>query len=224
MTGRVAALGAAAAALVLGVVLAASSGPSARPGAVAAPPAVAPAASTPPGGAPAPTGPLIGPGGCSVAAPPPGPGGATFVVCYRLSGQVTAEGGFVDRGQGAGALSCAAWAARGDQPAGTEGSVLLLPDPGDAGITVNGQPLGFFLEIGNYAGPGVYGPSPVAESVTYGTAESWSTNADTAATLSAQVSPDGSGTVTAGGLRNDASTGGTETVTERWTCSAAAGA
>ena len=222
MTGRVAALGGAAAALVLAVVLAASSGPPARPGAVAAPPSVAPA-STPPGGAPAPAGPLTGPGGCSVPAPSPGPGGVTFVVCYRLSGQVTAEGGFVDRGQGAGAPSCVAWAAHGNQPAGTAGGVLLLPDPGDAGITVNGRPLGFFLEIGNYAGPGVYGPSPVAESVTYGTAESWSTNADAAATFSAQVSPDGSGTVTAGGLRNDASTGGTETVTESWTCSVGAG-
>lgn len=217
----VAALAMAAASLAFGVVLVVSFGTPAHPGDTPAPASSPPA--SPVAAAPSP-GQIRGPGGCTVTAPSPAPRGLSFVVCYRMTGEVTAQGGFVDAGQGAGALSCAAWAAGGDRPAGATTAVLFLPDPGDAGVRVNGRPISFYLEIGSFAGPGTYGRGQVAESVSYGTVASWSTNADLTATFSAEVARDGSGTVTAGALRNDASTGGTETVTESWTCSAGGGA
>jgi hypothetical protein len=164
-----------------------------------------------------------GPGGCTIPPPPAPPAGLTLSACYRLTGEVSGSGGFVDEGQGTSGLGCAAWALRGDEPPDSPGAVLFLPDPGDAQATLDGQPLSFYLEIASYTGPGAYATSGgVAESVTWG-GESWSTNADPGAAFSARVSSDGSGTATASGLRNDASTGGTETVTETWTCAVASG-
>lgn len=148
----------------------------------------------------------------------------TLSVCFGMSGEVSASGGFLDQGADPAALSCADWAENGGQPPGASGGVLFLPDPGDAQITVRGQGVGFFLEIGGYHGPGGYGASGLVESATYGTATSWSTNSDASAIFSARVDADGSGTASASDLRPDAGGGGQESVTESWTCAMEPGA
>ncbi len=175
------------------------------------------------GGSTAPTstpaaGTTTGPGGCTIPPPATPAAGLTLYTCYRMSGQVTGQGGFADEGQGAGAERCSEWAAQGHEPAGTTSAVLFLPDPGDAGASLGGQAISFYLEIGPYSGPGAYSSTKVTESVTWGSSESWSTNADPAASFSAHVNADGSGTVTASALHNDNSGPSTETVTESWTC------
>jgi hypothetical protein len=176
--------------------------------------------SAPPSSTPTPSaGATAGPGGCRIAEPASPPTGATFFVCFAMTGEVNGVGGFVDQALNAAAESCAQWAAGGGQPPGTGGDVLVLPDPGDAGVTVQGQPVSFYLLIGAYAGPGTYTLSTqVTESGTWGLSTSWSTNATRAATFSAEVNADGSGTVTATALHNDSSDGRTETITETWTC------
>ena len=172
-----------------------------------------------PGGGTETPGPTLGPGGCVLSTPTAPPAGLTLFVCYRMSGQVTAQGGFEDEAQSVSGLSCSAWAAHGNLPAGQTGAVLFLPDPGDAQASVAGQPIGFYLAIGAYTGPGSYrAATDVVESATVGESVSWSTNADPKATFSAQVSADGAGSVTAANLREDNSAGGLETVTETWTC------
>jgi len=163
-----------------------------------------------------------GPGDCTIPPASQPPTGLTFDACYRMSGEVSGEGGFVDDEQGGAAPGCAAWAQVGSLPAGLTSPVLFLPDPGDGQATVDGQPIGFYLEIAGYHGPGSYGLTGVAESATYGDTLSWSTNADKAATFSAQINPDGSGSVTVSSLRNDSSDGHTEAVSESWTCTFAA--
>ncbi|MGA8015237.1 MAG: hypothetical protein WCB85_04900, partial [Candidatus Dormiibacterota bacterium] len=214
----------AATAALLGLAVAACSGSSAATGSVHTPRPSGTAegsgvarGSTPPSSTPA-AGTTTGPGGCAIPPPPSPADGLTLYTCYRLSGQVTGQGGFADDGQGAGAESCSQWAAQGQEPVGTTDAVLFLPDPGDAGARLGGQAISFYLEIGPYSGPGAYSSTKVTESATWGSNESWSTNADPAAGFSAQVNADGSGTATAAALRNDSSGPSTETVTESWTC------
>jgi len=172
------------------------------------------------GGSPAPSGPgpTTGPGGCSIAPPATAPSGLTLYVCYTISGSVSASGGFVDSDQGAGALSCADWAQYGGEAPGSAAAALQAPDPGDAQVTVNGEDLGFDLVINRYSGPGTYPSTAVAQSVSLGDTLSWSTNNTKTATFTAEVSADGSGSLTAGELANDASNGTTESVSESWVC------
>jgi hypothetical protein len=177
-------------------------------------------ASVTPGTSPSPSGPrpTTGPGGCSFAAPATAPSGLTLYVCYTISGSVSASGGFIDSDQGANALSCADWAQYGGEAPGSAGAALQAPDPGDAQVTVNGQALGFDLVINPYSGPGSYPSTTVAQSVSLGDTASWSTNNTKTATFTAQVSPDGSGSMTAGELANDSSNGTIESVSESWVC------
>jgi hypothetical protein len=177
-------------------------------------------ASVTPGTTPSPSGPLptTGPGGCSIAAPATASSGLTLYVCYTISGSVSASGGFVDSDQGANALSCADWAQYGGEGPSSAGAALQAPDPGDAQVTVNGQGLGFDLVINPYSGPGSYASTTVAQGVSLGDTVSWSTNSTKTATFTAQVSPDGSGSVTAGELANDSSNGTIESVSESWVC------
>jgi hypothetical protein len=172
------------------------------------------------GASPSPSGPgpTTGPDGCSIAAPATAPSGLTLYVCYTISGSVSASGGFIDSDQGANALSCADWAQYGGEAAGLAGAALQAPDPGDAQVTVNGQGLGFDLVIDPYSGPGTYPSTTVAESVNLGDTLSWSTNNTKTATFTAQVSSDGSGSLTAGELANDSSNGTIESVSESWVC------
>jgi len=175
-------------------------------------------ASMTPGTTPSPSGPrpTSGPGGCSIAAPATAPSGLTLYVCYTISGSVSASGGFIDSDQGANALSCADWAQHGGEAPSSAAAALQAPDPGDAQVTVNGQ--GLDLVINPYSGPGSYPSTTVAQSVSLGAAVSWSTNSTKTATFTAQVSPDGSGSVTAGELANDSSNGTIESVSESWVC------
>ena len=177
-------------------------------------------ASTAPGTSPSPSGPrpTTGPGGCTIAAPATLPSGLTLYVCYTISGSVSASGGFIDSDQGANALSCADWAQYGGEAPGSAGAALQAPDPGDPQVTVNGQDLGFDLVIDPYSGPGTYPSTAVAQSVSLGDILSWSTNNTKTATFTAQVSSDGSGSLTAGELANDSSKGTTESVSESWVC------
>jgi hypothetical protein len=172
------------------------------------------------GASPSPSGPrpTTGPGGCSIAAPATAPSGLTLYVCYTISGSVSASGGFIDSDQGANALSCADWAQYGGEAPGSAGAALQAPDPGDPQVTVNGQDLGFDLVIDPYSGPGTYPSTAVAQSVSLGDILSWSTNNTKTATFTAQVSSDGSGSLTAGELANDSSKGTTESVSESWVC------
>jgi len=163
-------------------------------------------------------GPTTGPGGCSIAAPATAPSGLTLYVCYTISGAVSASGGFIDSDQGAGALSCADWAQYGGEGPVSAAAALQAPDPGDAQVTVNGQGLGFDLVINPYSGPGSYPSTTVAQSVSLGDTLSWSTNNTKTASFSAQVSSDGSGSVTAGELASDSSNGTVESVSESWVC------
>ena len=177
-------------------------------------------ASLTPGASPSPSGPrpTTGPGGCSIAAPATAPSGLTLYVCYTISGSVSASGGFIDSDQGANALSCADWAQYGGEALGSAAAALQAPDPGDAQVTVNGQALGFDLVVNPYSGAGSYPSTTVAQSVSLGDAVSWSTNNTKTATFTAQVSSDGSGSVTAGELANDSSNGTIESVSESWVC------
>jgi hypothetical protein len=172
------------------------------------------------GGSPAPSGPrpTLGPGGCSIPAPATAPSGLTLYVCYTISGAVSASGGFIDSDQGTNAVSCADWAQYGGEAPGSAAAALQAPDPGDAQVTVNGEDLGFDLVINPYSGPGTYPSTTVAQSVSLGDTLSWSTNNTKTATFTAQVSSDGSGSLTAGDLANDASNGTMESVSESWTC------
>ena len=172
------------------------------------------------GASPSPSGPrpTTGPGGCSIAAPATAPSGLTLYVCYTITGSVSASGGFIDSGQGASALSCADWAQYGGEAQGSAGAALQAPDPGDAQVTVNGQDLGFDLVINPYSGPGTYPSTTVAQSLSLGDTVSWSTNNTKTATFTAQVSSDGSGSLTAGELANDSSNGTIESVSESWVC------
>jgi hypothetical protein len=177
-------------------------------------------ASVTPGTTPSSIGPrpTTGPGGCSIAAPATAPSGLTLYVCYTISGSVSASGGFIDSDQGANALSCADWAQHGGEAPNSAAAALQAPDPGDAQVTVDGQGLGFDLVINPYSGPGSYPSTTVAQSVSLDDAVSWSTNSTKTATFTAQVSPDGSGSVTAGELANDSSNGTIESVSESWVC------
>jgi len=172
-------------------------------------------AATPSAGA---LGPTTGPGGCSIAAPSSALSGLTLLACYSVSGAVSASGGFIDTDQGAGALSCADWAEHGGQAPGSPSEALQAPDPGDAQVTVDGEDLGFDLAIVPYSGPGSYPSTTVAESVSLGSSLSWSNNNTTGATFSAQVNPDGSGSVTITDLNNDSSNGTKENASESWVC------
>ena len=171
-------------------------------------------ASPSPGG----LGPTAGPGGCSIAAPASAPSGLTLYVCYTISGSVSASGGFIDSDQGAGALSCADWAQYGGEGPDSAAAALQAPDPGDAQVTVNGQGLGFDLVINPYSGPGSYPSTTVVQSVSLGDTVSWSTNNTKTASFSAQLSSDGSGSVTAGELASNSSNGTSESVSESWVC------
>ena len=165
----------------------------------------------------------MGPGGCGLAAPVRAGGGITLSVCFVMTGEVSGAGGFVDQSVDPAALSCPDWAARGGHSSGVSRGVLFLPDPGDSRVSVDGQPVSFSLEIGGYHGPGRYGASGLVETATWGTTTSWSTNAAPPATFSATVGADGSGTVSASGLRADSGGGGQESITETWTCAMVAG-
>ncbi len=164
-----------------------------------------------------------GPGGCSIAAPPSPPSGLALYVCYTITGTVSASGGFIDEEQGAGAFSCADWAQDGEEPAGSAIHALQAPDPGDAQVEVDGQLLGFDLAIEPYSGPGSYRSIAVAQSVSVGAGQSWSTNSAPLATFSAQVSADGSGSLTVTDLHDNSSNGTTESASESWVCAMAAG-
>jgi hypothetical protein len=166
-------------------------------------------------GAPRPT---TGPGGCAIAAPAAAPSGLTLYVCFSMSGAVTASGGFIDSDQGAGASSCADWAEDAAEAPGSASAALQAPDPGDAQVTVGGQDLGFDLVIEPYTGPGTYPSTTVAESVSLDDTASWSSNSTTAATFTAEVSPDGSGSLSVSDLHNDSSNGTTENASESWVC------
>jgi hypothetical protein len=146
------------------------------------------------------------------------PSGLTLYVCFSMSGRVSASGSFVDEEQGAGAFSCADWAEDGDEPPGAGIQGLQAPDPGDAGITVDGQTVGFDLAIVPYRGPDSYSSTSIAESVSLGTSLSWSTNSTSAATFTAEVNPDGSGSVAVTHLHSDSSNGTTENASESWVC------
>jgi len=54
--------------------------------------------------------------------------------------------------------------------------------------------------------------------VSLGTSLSWSTNSTSAATFTAEVNPDGSGSVTVTNLHNDSSNGTVEDASESWVC------
>ena len=193
--------------------------PTARPGATVTPSAASTVRATPtssaPAGGPQPT---TGPGGCAIAAPAVAPSGLTLYVCYSMSGTVSASGGFIDDDQGSAAFSCADWAEDGEGVPGSGIQALQAPDPGDGGVTVDGQALSFDLAIVPYPGPGSYPSTSIAQSVSLGTTESWSTNSASAATFRATVNPDGSGSVTVTNLRNDSSNGTTENASESWVC------
>ena len=169
------------------------------------------------------TGPSTGPGGCSIPAPAAPPSGLALYTCYTVTGAVAGSGGFIDPDLGAGALSCADWAQNGEEAPGAGAQGLQAPDPGDAQVTLNGQVLGFDLQIVPYTGPGAYTSTTVAESVSLGTALSWSTNYAPKAAFAAQVNADGSGSVTISGLANDSSNGTTLSVSESWVCVMATG-
>ena len=196
-----------------------ASAPTARLGATPTPSAASTRAATTAGTATAGgPGPTTGPGGCPIAAPAVAPSGLTLYVCYSLSGTVSARGGFIDDDQGAGAFSCADWAEDGEGAPGSGIEALQAPDPGDGGVTVDGQALSFDLAIVPYSGPGSYPSTAVAESVSLGASLSWSTNSASGATFSADVDPDGAGSVTVTNLRNDSSNGTTEDASESWLC------
>jgi len=192
---------------------------TARPGATVTPGAPSTSRATPTGSAPAggPR-PTTGPVGCTIAAPATAPSGMTLYVCYSMSGTVRASGGFIDEDQGSAAFSCADWAEDGEGVPGSGIQALQAPDPGDGGVTVDGQALSFDLAIVPYPGPGSYPSTSIAQSVSLGTTESWSTNSASAATFRATVNPDGSGSVTVTNLRNDSSNGTTENASESWVC------
>jgi hypothetical protein len=135
-----------------------------------------------------------------------------------MSGTVSASGGFIDDDQGAAAFSCTGWAESGEGAPGSGIEALQAPDPGDGGVTVDGQAVGFDLAIVPYNGPGSYPSTSIAQSVSLGTTLSWSTNSASGATFSAQVNSDGSGSVTVTNLHNDASNGTTEDASESWVC------
>lgn len=146
------------------------------------------------------------------------PSGLTLYVCYSMSGTVSASGGFIDDEQGASAFSCAGWAESGEGAPGSGIQALQAPDPGDSGVIVNGQAVGFDLAIVPYSGPGSYPSTSIAQSVSVGTTLSWSTNSASGATFSAQVNRDGAGSVAVTNLHNDASNGTVENASESWVC------
>ncbi len=146
------------------------------------------------------------------------PSGLTLYVCYSMSGTVRASGGFIDEDQGAGAFSCADWAEHGEAAPGSGIQALQAPDPGDGGVTVDGQAVGFDLAIVPYSGSSSYASTSIAQSVSLGTTQSWSTNSASGATFSAEVNPDGSGSVAVTNLHNDSSNGTTEDASETWVC------
>jgi hypothetical protein len=207
-------------------VLQSSSAPRARPAAAAStssPRAFATLTPVPTPASALGAGPTTGPGGCSIAAPPSPPSGLTLYVCYTISGSVDSSGGFIDEDQGTAAFSCADWAENGAEAAGSASRALQAPDPGDAQVEVDGQALGFDLAIDPYDGPGAYASTGVAQSVSVGDSLSWSTNNTTKATYGAEVSADGSGSVTVTALNEDSSNGSTEDASESWVCVMATG-
>jgi hypothetical protein len=153
---------------------------------------------------------------CSPPPQAPGPGVA-LIGCFVLSGHVALTGGFVDTLSGSGTAQCATLAAGGTPGFGSGQTAFLAPGP--QAETVDGTTLTWSLAIGpGYHGPGTYTVSAAVNGVTLGT--DVYVPGDGRSTITATVSTDGSGTLSATGLVDTA--GNSEALTETWSCRDAA--
>jgi hypothetical protein len=160
---------------------------------------------------------LTGPGGCAVTPTPYLPG-AYGIACFTITGSDQVSGGFESAFFGA--SSCSDLAHNGQSASGAAKSVFQPPNPSSGNHKFGGMQVSLEFNIGPYTGPGSYPTSSLIQIANVGTNE-YSINTHPG-NLSAQVNPDGSGSLTATNLTtNDGSK--TVTVKEQWTCKVSSG-
>lgn len=142
----------------------------------------------------------------------------------RVSGAIDVDSGFVDELDTAYASQgCAAWVQGATVP-GHSYLGLDLPNPGNAGITVNGGALSTSLTISPYTGAGDYNATQSElqlRLIIAGQLQAWSSaplGIPAGSSVTAHIAANGSGSIHVQGLQHVGAPPSTVSLEEDWIC------